>query len=62
MKIELTEEQANTILFVLIKKLDYDIECLANNPESKYYLEEVVKTKKIKDCILKSMKFGGNEK
>lgn len=58
-KIELTEEQANTILIALIEKFGHDVECLADSPKSEYYLNEVVKTKKTKDHITECMVNGG---
>ena len=61
MKIELTEEQTNTILIALIQKFDHDIECLTDNPESEYYIKEVVNTKKLKDYISRCSLLGGSE-
>ena len=55
MKIELTEEQADLILVALIEKFNHDVESLVDNPESDYYLSEVVKTKRTRDIITKTM-------
>lgn len=58
-KIELTEEQVNTILVALIEKFDLEVNYLSNNPKSEYYLSEMVKTKKTKDYVASCMVNGG---
>lgn len=60
MKIELTEEQAHTILISLLNEIDNDMNRLVDNPKSEYYLNELVNARKTKDYIIKCMLNGGN--
>ena len=60
MKIEFTEEQAHTILIALIEKFERDVRNLVEEPNSKYYLDAVVNTRKAHDYIIKCMFKGEN--